>query len=172
MTENCKLRKAILSAFYNISQRNFGILLILWCSFKLWWNFCWDQNLVYYAIGQFPKVLLQNYLHAVFIYKQDQSSTCPPMFVYSCVSLITSGLRWRIRLSKRLYLWDCGFDSRYGLMTLMWKESVNVLPKVVGYLRVLRFPPTGNVDRVGWDYPPNWPFHRSCAPWSDMSSGF
>jgi hypothetical protein len=40
MTENCKLRKAILSAFYNILQRNFGILLILWCSFKLWWNFC------------------------------------------------------------------------------------------------------------------------------------
>ena len=28
MTENCKFRKAILSAFYNISQRNFGILLI------------------------------------------------------------------------------------------------------------------------------------------------
>ena len=40
MTENCKLRKAILSAFYNILQRNFGILLILWCSFKLWRNFC------------------------------------------------------------------------------------------------------------------------------------
>jgi hypothetical protein len=52
MTENCKLRKAILSAVYNISQRNFGILLILWCSFKLWWNFCLDQNLVYYASGQ------------------------------------------------------------------------------------------------------------------------
>ena len=28
MTENCELRKAILSAFYNISQRNFGILLL------------------------------------------------------------------------------------------------------------------------------------------------
>jgi hypothetical protein len=28
---------------------------------------------------------------------------------------------------------------------------------------------TGNVDRVGWDYPPNWPFYRSCAPWSDLS---
>jgi hypothetical protein len=42
MTENCKFRKAILSAFYNILQRNFGILLILWCSFKLWWNFCLD----------------------------------------------------------------------------------------------------------------------------------
>jgi hypothetical protein len=27
LSENCKLRKAILSAFYNISQRNFGILL-------------------------------------------------------------------------------------------------------------------------------------------------
>jgi hypothetical protein len=42
MTENCKLRKAILSAFYNFLQRNFGILLIVWCSFKLWWNFCLD----------------------------------------------------------------------------------------------------------------------------------
>jgi hypothetical protein len=47
MTENCKLRRAILSAFYNISQWNFGILLILWCSFKLWWNFCLDQNFSY-----------------------------------------------------------------------------------------------------------------------------
>ena len=28
MTENCELYKAILSAFYNISQRNFGILLL------------------------------------------------------------------------------------------------------------------------------------------------
>jgi hypothetical protein len=54
-------------------------------------------------------------------------------------------------------------------MTLLWKESVNALPKVVGFLRELRFPPTGNVDRVGWDYPPNWPFHRSCPPWPDMS---
>ena len=26
MTENCKLRKAIISAFYNISQRNFGMI--------------------------------------------------------------------------------------------------------------------------------------------------
>jgi hypothetical protein len=49
--KNGKLRKAILSAFYNISQRNFGILLILWCSFKLWWNFCLDQYLVYNANG-------------------------------------------------------------------------------------------------------------------------
>ena len=41
--KNGKLRRAILSAFYNISQQNVGILLILWCSFKLWWNnFCLD----------------------------------------------------------------------------------------------------------------------------------
>jgi hypothetical protein len=30
------------------------------------------------------------------------------------------------------------------------QESVKVLPKVVGFLRVPRFPSTGNVDRVGW----------------------
>jgi hypothetical protein len=35
--KNGKLRSAILSAFYNISQRNFGILLILRCSFDLWY---------------------------------------------------------------------------------------------------------------------------------------
>ena len=29
------------------------------------------------------------------------------------------------------------------------KSKVNALPKVVGFLRVLRFPPTGKVDRVG-----------------------
>jgi hypothetical protein len=42
--KNGKLRRPILSAFYNISQRNFGILLILWCSFKLWWNVCLDLS--------------------------------------------------------------------------------------------------------------------------------
>jgi hypothetical protein len=42
--KNCKLRRAILSTFYNILQRNFGILLILWCSFALWWNFCLDLS--------------------------------------------------------------------------------------------------------------------------------
>jgi hypothetical protein len=41
-------------------------------------------------------------------------------------------------------------DSRCGLVTLICeKKSVNALPKIVGFLRVLRFPPTGNVDRVG-----------------------
>jgi hypothetical protein len=58
MTQNCKFRKAILSAFFNISQRNFGILLILWWSFKLWWNFCLDQNLVYNANGPLRRTQL------------------------------------------------------------------------------------------------------------------
>jgi hypothetical protein len=42
--KNGILRRAILSAFYNILQRDFGILLILWYSFKLWWNFCLDLS--------------------------------------------------------------------------------------------------------------------------------
>jgi hypothetical protein len=48
-------------------------------------------------------------------------------------------------------LWDCEFDSRCEFMTLVRKESVNALPKVLGFLQVLQFPLTGNVDRVGWD---------------------
>jgi hypothetical protein len=31
------------------------------------------------------------------------------------------------------------------------KRPVNALPKGVGFLRALRFPPTKNVDSVGWD---------------------
>jgi hypothetical protein len=55
--KNGKLHKAILFQFYNISQRNFVILLILWCSFKLWWNFCLNQNLVYNANGPLKRLL-------------------------------------------------------------------------------------------------------------------
>jgi hypothetical protein len=33
--------------------------------------------------------------------------------------------------------------------SILATESVNVLPKVVGFLRVLQSPPTGEVDRVG-----------------------
>jgi hypothetical protein len=42
------------------------------------------------------------------------------------------------------------FDSRSGLKTFMRKESIKALPKVARFLRVLRFSPTGHVDRVGW----------------------
>jgi hypothetical protein len=30
-------------------------------------------------------------------------------------------------------------------------KRVNTLSKVVGFFRVLWIPPTGNIDRVGWD---------------------
>ena len=35
------------------------------------------------------------------------------------------------------------------LATDSFEESANALAKVVGFLRVLRFPPTGKVGRVG-----------------------
>jgi hypothetical protein len=41
------------------------------------------------------------------------------------------------KISDQFSIWDFGGDYRYGLT------------KVVGFLRVLRFPPTGKVDRVG-----------------------
>jgi hypothetical protein len=42
----CKLRKAIFSVFYNISQPNFTILLILISSLREFTFFCLDQKLV------------------------------------------------------------------------------------------------------------------------------
>jgi hypothetical protein len=67
--------KAILSAFYNILQRNFGILLILWCSFKLWWNCC--QNLVYNANGplQLTKILSSHILPVIS--PSSRTISCP-----------------------------------------------------------------------------------------------
>jgi hypothetical protein len=67
MTENCKFRRAILSAFYNISQRNFGILLILWCSFNLWWNFCLDQNFSYKGKGPYNVDISRDQLELICI---------------------------------------------------------------------------------------------------------
>jgi hypothetical protein len=43
----CELCKAIFSAFYNILQPNFAILLMLVCSFREYTFFCQDKNLVY-----------------------------------------------------------------------------------------------------------------------------
>ena len=39
-------------------------------------------------------------------------------------------------------------SMRTSLITLMWKEYVNALPKVVGFLRALRFLPQGKL--TGW----------------------
>jgi hypothetical protein len=53
------------------------------------------------------------------------------------------------------------------VMISMWKEVVNALPKVVGFLRVTWFPPTGNVytGLVGISPKLTLP---SFAPWLDM----
>ena len=56
--------------------------------------------------------------------------------------------------ASAFHLWDRGFHSRCG-QTNLCEESVNALPKVVGFLRVLRFPLTGNVDRGGLGLVPN-----------------
>jgi hypothetical protein len=86
--KNGKFRKAILSAFYNISKRNFGILLILWCSFKLWWNFCLDQNFSYKGKGPlnlYDCPIENKFIHvpfALFIFLN---------LLQSCVNMI---LKW------------------------------------------------------------------------------
>jgi hypothetical protein len=94
--KNGKLRKAILSTFYNISQRNFGILLILWCSFKLWWNFCLDQNLVYNANGPLTVLQKSSVFHTILLLQR----------VYRSISF--RALTWR------------GFDT---VPTLFWSLS-------------------------------------------------
>jgi hypothetical protein len=48
-----------------------------------------------------------------------------------------------------------------------WEPVITIVRACSFHLWDRRF--TGNVDRVGWDYPPTWPFHHSYAPWSDMS---
>ena len=56
-TKIYKICKGFIFPNYNISQRKFGILLILGCCFKLWWYFCLDQNFVYYAMGPLTRQL-------------------------------------------------------------------------------------------------------------------
>ena len=59
------------------------------------------------------------------------------------------GLRWLSRLSDVLPPLRSWVRSLYRASDRTWEEFVNTLPKVVGFLRVLRFPPTGKVDWVG-----------------------
>ncbi len=66
-------------------------------------------------------------------------------------------LQWKTALTWVQFPLGTTYDS------YVERVIVSALPKVVGFLRVLQFPHTGNVDRVGW-VNPNWPFHRSCAP--------
>ena len=60
-----------------------------------------------------------------------------------------SSIRWLSRLSDVLPPLRSWVRSLYRASDRTWEEFVNTLPKVVGFLRVLRFPPTGKVDWVG-----------------------
>ena len=56
-------------------------------------------------------------------------------------ALFIEGLKWRLPPTSEVKSWNPyvrAFDHT-------WKELVNTLPKVVGFLRVLRFPPTGKL---------------------------
>ena len=57
--------------------------------------------------------------------------------------------RWLSRLSDVLPPLRSWVRALYRASDRTWEEFVNTLPKVVGFLRLLRFPPTGKVDRVG-----------------------
>jgi hypothetical protein len=59
------------------------------------------------------------------------------------VSVCLSPLRPQVQVSVRT------FSMRLEPGPHVKRVKVNALPKVVGFLRVLRFPPTGKVDGVG-----------------------
>ena len=53
------------------------------------------------------------------------------------------------RLSDVLPPLRSWFRALYRTSDRTWEEFVNTLPKVMGFLRVLRFPPAGKVDKMG-----------------------
>ena len=60
------------------------------------------------------------------------------------VCLFISGfVGWLSRISDVLPPLRSWVRAQYRTSDRMWEEFVNTLPKVVGFLRVLRFPPTG-----------------------------
>jgi hypothetical protein len=95
MTENCKLCRAILSAFYNILQRNFGILLTLWCSFKLWWNFCLDLlSSKFWLIGDWS-IATRTKLQLLYMLRSILASIFTSSWSFATVST-TLSIRWFI----------------------------------------------------------------------------
>jgi hypothetical protein len=117
MTENCKLRKAILSAFYNISQRNFGILLRNIYSFKLWWYFCLDQNLVYNANGPLKNLSLLIYIPA---------RSC------ACIIQLVESLSTHSFLVDQLPDYNAYNQTRVKWLTLFCLNNTNETLKALG----------------------------------------
>jgi hypothetical protein len=66
-------------------------------------------------------------------------------------------------------LWDRGFDSRFGTQDMHVKRVSQSSTES----RVFSPGTPVSSHRECWQgglgLAPNWPFHRSCAPWSDMS---
>ena len=67
------------------------------------------------------------------------------------INLSMEGLRWLSRLREVLPQLRSWVRALYRTADCAREEFVNTLPKIVGFLWVLRFPPTAKVDRVGWD---------------------
>jgi hypothetical protein len=62
-----------------------------------------------------------------------------------------SALGTSVIRSTAFHLWDCDFDFHTRLF--IWKESVKLLPKVVGFLRLVRpvsSPPPKKNNLIGW----------------------
>jgi hypothetical protein len=93
---------------------------------------------------------------------------------YSAV-LLTPGLPkgGAIFRASAFYLCDRGFDSRCGPTTFMWKEYTSIRYSTES--RGVFFAYPGFLSQgmltvwVQLGLAPNWPFHRSCASWSNMS---
>ena len=64
---------------------------------------------------------------------------------------LNGGTSWLSRLSEVLPPLRSWVRALYRTADCAREEFVNTLPKIVGFLWVLRFPPTGKLDRVAWD---------------------
>ena len=77
------------------------------------------------------------------IYWIDKGRSLRERVLYSGQTTCLLPLRFRVRSPLRFILMWTRIRSS------CQKSIVNALPKVVDFLRVLRFPPTGKVDRGG-----------------------
>jgi hypothetical protein len=130
MTENYKLRKAILSAFYNILQRNFRILLILWCSFKLWWNFCLDllSSKCWLISGEWSIIMVGVLTYKYIVYRVEDLYF--RHFVKCTLSINASSLAWEPRSHQRGYKTKKYVWRNYRKGVLHHFINYNIIPQI------------------------------------------
>jgi hypothetical protein len=89
MTKNCKFCNAILSAFYNISQRNFGILLISVMLFHAVMEFCLDLlRSKFWSIGDWSIAVVHVFSKLYrTIYNCEIKKRYLPKISINCISL-------------------------------------------------------------------------------------